>query len=86
MLDLPETLRDTCSVVTELETERAHGAKALRVRVDLIRTASFFLASQPDEPEETLALARLVGELRDEAVALRTRHRVVKRMVLTMMD
>ena len=87
-VDLPETLRDTCSVVTELETDNAHGAKALRVRMDLIRTATMFLSSRPrpDEQVETLALARLVSELREEAVALRRRHRVVKRMVLSMMD
>ena len=85
-VDLPETLRDTCSVVTELETDNAHGAKALRVRGDLIRTASMFLASRPEEQFETLALARLVSEVREEAVALRKRHRVVKRMVLSMMD
>jgi len=85
-VDLPETLRDTCSVVTELETDNAHGAKALRVRVDLIRTASMFLATRPEEKSETLALARLVSEVREEAVALRRRHRVVKRMVRAMMD
>ena len=86
MFDLPETLRDTCSVVTELETDNAHGARSLRVRVDLIRTASMLLAGRPGQSDESVALARLVSEVRDEAVQLRTRHRIVKRMVLTMMD
>lgn len=86
MSDLPETLRDTCSFVSELENERVHGAKALRVRVDLISTASSMLASSPEQRTETIALARLVREVRDEAVELRRRHRVVKGFVLSMMD
>jgi len=86
MSDLPETLRETCSVVAELENDRAHGAKSLRVRVDLITTAYSMVATRAEEPAEITALARLARELREEASLARRRHRVVKRMVLAMMD
>ncbi len=86
MSDLPETLQQTCSIVAELENERAHGAKALRARVDLVATASSMLAFEPEPDFETVALAELVRELRDEAALLRQRHRVVKHMVLSMID
>lgn len=86
MLDLPDALRDTCSVVTELENARAYGAKALRARVDLVATASMLLRSRPQSHFETVELVAMAREIRDEAVELRRRHRVVRHSVLTMMD
>jgi hypothetical protein len=86
MSNLPEALRDTCSVVAELENAHAHGAKALRARVDLMTTASLELRSLPARHLERLAFEELARELRDEAVELRRRHRVVRRSVLAMMD
>ncbi|MBX3261233.1 MAG: hypothetical protein KIS78_28335 [Labilithrix sp.] len=86
MWNLPDALRDTSSVVAELEHARAHGAKALRARVDLMATASLLLRSRPETHPDALALAELAREIRDEAVELRRRHRLVRGSVLAMID
>jgi hypothetical protein len=86
MSKLPDALRDTCSVVTELENSRAHGARALRARVDLMTMASIALRSRPETHPDRLELEALVRETRDEAMELRRRHRVVRHSVLAMMD
>ncbi|MDF2692227.1 MAG: hypothetical protein K0S65_610 [Labilithrix sp.] len=86
MSNLPDALRDTCCVVTELENARAYGARALRARVDLMTTASRELRFRPEAHYERLALEALVRETREEAAELRRRHRVVRHSVLAMID
>jgi hypothetical protein len=86
MSNLPHVLLETCSLVADLESTRAHGARAMRARVDLMRTASLVLRALPEVHVERLAFDELARELRDEASELRRRHRVVRSSVLAMMD
>jgi hypothetical protein len=83
---LAEALRETSSVVADLEHGRAHGARLLRARVDLVTTASKQIQRVPDSHPETLALHAVARELLDEAVELRRIHRIVRGCLLAMMD
>jgi hypothetical protein len=86
MSNLPDALIETCSVLAELENVRASGVRALRARVDLMTTASVELQLLPESHNERLAFSELAREIRDEAVKLRQRHRVLWHSIVTMMD
>jgi len=86
MLDLSDALQDTRSVISELEAAHAYGTRTLRARIDLVAAASTALDAGPSALGERIALTQLVREIRDEALDLRRRHRVVQRIVLSMMD
>lgn len=83
---LVEALGDARMVLDELHDEEALGVKELRARSLLLERAAALQTLRPAARDDVVKLAKLILDLRDEAVELRRRHRFVRQHVHLMMD
>ena len=83
---LIEALSNAREVLDELNDEDALGVRELRARARLIERAAALLELRPASREDIVRMAKLTMELRDDAVELRRRHRVVRHELHAMMD
>ena len=83
---LVEALADARALLGDLDDDDDVATASLRARVDVLDRAVGALELRPALRESVVCLAKLAIQLRDEAVALRTRHRSVHALVRQMMD
>ncbi len=84
---LEEAIEDVRALLSELDDDCCDPAtKDLRTRTDALTRASSALASEDAQRQDVLSLASLALSIRDEAVALRSRHSSFHRLVQSMID
>jgi hypothetical protein len=81
---LVEALVDARDALAEIP--HASGAKPLRLRRELLERVASSLALTSAPPAHVARVAAMILQVRDEAVTLRCRHRVLHEAIVEAMD
>lgn len=86
MSNLLDALKDTRSVLRDLERGQVFGARRVRTRIDLLERAAMMLELRPRSEMRSKAVAKLARDVLNDAIDLQHRHRTMQYVVSAMMD